>query len=386
MNKIRTVAFLTLEDPMDKRSWSGIHFRMLDALKNEFAEVIPLGPIKILPAIERIVRIVEVLTFKLFKKRYLNDRSLLYSMACAKVIEKELKNKKFDAIFAPSSSLLIANLKTDIPIFNYADATSNLMINYYEYFTNLSYWSRKESNRIEKKAIKNASASIYASDWAARDAIATYRSTTENTFVIKMGANVETVPEVVSVEKKLNQKVCNLLFLGVDWKRKGGDIAFKTLELLLAQGFDAHLIVCGCVPPVKHEGMTVYPFLNKNLEHDYQLFTQLLEEAHFLFLPTRAECAGIVFCEAAANGIPSITTDTGGVSSYISNSVNGFALPFSAVPEEYAAVIKTTFTDKKLYTKLSEQSRKEYFEVLNWQVWAAKIREIMEKYVVSYEL
>ena len=376
MKKIKKVAFLTLEDPLDNLSWSGTYFRMLDSLKNEFEEVIPLGPIE-LPTIERIVRIFEYLTLKLLKKKYLNDRSYLYSKTCAIIIKRKLRNKNFDAIFAPSSSPLIAHLNTKIPIFYYSDATSNLMVNYYEYFSNLSDFSLKESNSIEKNAILKSCASIFASDWAARDAIATYHSKIENTFVIKMGANIKTVPREIFLEKKLSQKVCNLLFLGVDWERKGGDIAFKTLELLLHQGFDAQLIVCGCIPPVKHPGMTVYPFLNKNLESDYEIFTQLLEDAHFLLLPTRAECAGIVYCEAAANGIPAIATDTGGVSSYVINSVTGYTLPLSATAEAYAAIIKTAFTDKELYAKLSKQSRKEYFDELNWKVWAGKIKDIM---------
>lgn len=377
MNKIKKVAFLTREDPLDKRSWSGTHFRMLDSLKNEFDEVIPLGPIE-LPIIERIVRIFEILTLKLLKKKYLKDRSILFSKACAFVIKRKLRNRNFDALFAPASSPLIAYLKTNIPLFNYSDATSNLMINYYEYFSNLSNFSLKESNLIEKNAIMKARASIFASDWAAQDAISTYHSKVENTFVIKMGANIKTVPKEIFLEKKLSQKTCNLLFLGIDWKRKGGDIVFKTLELLLDQGFDAHLIVCGCIPPVAHPGMTVYPFLNKNLEKDYEIFTQLLEDAHFLFLPTRAECAGIVYCEAAANGIPSIATDIGGVSSYVINSVTGFTLPLSAIAEDYAEIIKTAFTNKELYAKLSQQSRKQYFDELNWQVWAEKIKDTME--------
>jgi glycosyltransferase involved in cell wall biosynthesis len=377
MSKIKRVAFLTRENPLDKRSWSGIYFRMLDSLKNEFDEVIPIGPIE-LPAIEYIVKMIEFLTRKLLKKKYLQDRSLLYSRTCALVIKMRLRHKNFDAIFCPTSSPLIAHLKTNIPIFHYSDATSHLMVNYYEYFTNLSYLSLKESNWIEKRAIRKANTAIYSSDWAARDAISTYHSKIENTFVIKMGANIKTVPKVIPLEKKLSQKICNLLFLGVDWQRKGGEIVLKTLELLLDQGFDAQLIVCGCIPPVTHPGMTVYPFLNKNLESDYEIFTQLLEDAHFLFVPTRAECAGIVYCEAAANGIPAIATDTGGVSSYVINSVTGYTLPLSAPAEEYAKIIKTVFTNKELYAKLSQQSRKEYFDELNWEVWAKKIRDTME--------
>jgi len=376
MNTMKKIAFLTSENPLDKRSWSGIYYRMFESLKNEFEEVIILGPIK-LPFIIFLLKIFQFLTWIFIHKKYNKGHSVILSKACSKIIQKKLKNNDFDAIFAPSASLLIAYLKVDIPIFYYADATVNLMIDYY--ISDLSKLSINESNLIERKAINNASFSIFSSAWAANDAIITYKANPDRVAVVKMGANIESAPKNIKLTEKLDQKVCNLLFLGVDWKRKGGDIVFETLLMLLKQGFDTQLIVCGCIPPVKHPNMIVHPFLNKNIERDYKIFTQLLDEAHFLFLPTRAECAGIVFCEAAANGIPSITTSTGGVTNYVINEINGYTLPLSSNADDYAQIIKKVFTNKELYTKLSKQSRKLYFEELNWEIWAKRIKEILYK-------
>ncbi len=372
------IAFITASDPLDKRSWSGIYYRMLEALKYQFEEVAPLGPIR-LPIIEFVLKGFQFLFSKITGKKYNRSHSIVLSKAYAFVLTRRLKNRNFDAIFAPTSSTLIAYLKTDIPIYYFSDATVNAMIGYYENFSNWSKCSINESNLIEKRAIMNSKASVFASDWAANSAKIFYGAIPEKVHVIKMGANIDGVPNEIKLEQKLSQKSCNLLFLGVDWKRKGGDIAFEAFELLINEGFDASLVVCGCVPPIEHPKMKVYPFLNKNMAADYAIFTQLLDEAHFLFLPTRAECAGIVFCEAAANGIPSVTTDTGGVSSYVENNVTGFVLPFSASAIEYAEVIKTTFRDKNFYKRIAEQARKRYFEELNWDVWAKQMKSIISK-------
>lgn len=383
MSKVKKIAFITADDPLDMRSWSGTYYRMFSALKNEFKEVVPLGPIK-LPVFFFMLKVVQFSSLIIFKKGYNGDHSVILSKTYAFILKRKLKNKNFDAIFAPAASTLIAYLKTDIPIFYFSDATVNLMIDYYEGFSNLFRFSIKELNIIEKRAIMNAKASIYASDWAAKDAISTYKAKPENIFVAKMGANIDNVPDKITIDKKLNKTVCNLLFLGRDWKRKGGNIVLKTFELLLEHGFDAKLVVCGCVPPVKHPKMTVYKFLNKDNKNEYKIFSQLLEDAHFLFLPTRAECAGIVFCEASANGIPSISTDTGGVSSYVENNVNGYILPLNAKAEEYAKIIINTFNNKSLFKKLSEQSRVKYFDELNWEAWGEKIKEIMKLFKVNF--
>lgn len=376
MNKRKKIAFVTADDPFDKRSWSGIHHRMLVALREEFDEVVPLGPIR-LSFLNFILRIFKFIISFFFNKKYNNGHSIFLSKIYAILLKRKLHKNNFDVIFAASASTLIANLKTNIPIFYYADATVNNMIDYYDSVSNLVSFSIKESNFIERKAISNAKVSIFASSWAANDAINFYKAIPENTYVIKMGANIEKTPNEINLEDKFKQNECNLLFLGVDWKRKGGDIAFKTFELLIKSGFKANLIVCGCIPPHEHPQMTVYPFLNKNLNSDHRIFIKLLDKAHFLFLPTRAECAGIVFCEAAANSIPSIATNTGGVSSYVQNGINGYTLPFSATHEEYARIIRNTFSNKELYLRLSSNARKLYFKELNWNSWAKKIKEII---------
>jgi len=53
------------------------------------------------------------------------------------------------------------------------------------------------------------------------------------------------------------------LFVGVDWKRKGGDIALETIDLLDKKGYDVHFTACGCTPPNSHPKMVVIPFLDK---------------------------------------------------------------------------------------------------------------------------
>ena len=368
--KIKRLAYITLDDPLDKQTWSGIYFRMFDALKYEFEEVIPLGPIKA-PYVEFVIKIFQFFSLYILQRRYDRSHSVLLSKTYANILKRKLQNRNFEAIFAPAGATLIAYLETDIPIFYYSDATANLLIDYY--FFNLSKLSKKELNLIEYNAINKAKSSIFSSLWSAQDAIKTYMADPNKVKVVKMGANIHQPPGNFNIEKKLDSKSCKLLFVGVDWKRKGGDIVLKTLDILTAKGFDAELTVCGCVPPETRKNMIVYPFLNKNKETDFKIFIELFEKSHIFFFPTRAECSGIVLCEAAAYGIPTISTDTGGVSSYIKNNETGYLLPLEAKSEDYAKLIMTLFGDKKLYSKMANQSHNLFQTELNWQVWAKKI-------------
>ncbi|MCB4235988.1 glycosyltransferase family 4 protein [Kaistella anthropi] len=105
--------------------------------------------------------------------------------------------------------------------------------------------------------------------------------------------------------------------------------------------------------------------MNKNKTEDYERLKQLLSQSHLLFLPTRAECYGIVYCEASAYGLPSIATATGGVTSIVKDGVNGFALPENAGAEEYAEKIAEILSPEQL-SVLSESSRKRYEEHLTY--------------------
>ena len=172
---------------------------------------------------------------------------------------------------------------------------------------------------------------------------------------------------------------CRLLFLGVDWDRKGGDIAFETLLKLEKLDIEAELIVCGCTPPegVIHERLKVIPFLDKNDERQRKKFGQLLLSVDFLLVPTRAEAYGLVFCEASAFGLPVIATNTGGVSEIVKEGENGYLLPYAARGEAYAEVIAGLYRDEERYAELVRTSRASFEERLNWDAWGIAVKHIL---------
>jgi glycosyltransferase involved in cell wall biosynthesis len=171
------------------------------------------------------------------------------------------------------------------------------------------------------------------------------------------------------------------LFLGVDWKRKGGEIAFDSMVALERAGIRASLTVCGCQPPASyfHSKMKVIPFLDKNNSNDRGKLIDLLLNSDFLLLPTRSEAYGIVFCEANAFGLPVIATDTGGVSEIVKNGYNGFLLSPNAEASDYARIIMQIWNDEVRYLELVENSRKSYDQRLNWDAWGKAVKKAIGK-------
>lgn len=375
-----SIAFLTSNDPNNRNSWSGASFQMMKSLREQFTSVQPLGPIRLNLYLYLLTKFVN-LANKLFSHhRYDISRSKVLSKYYAPIFKKKIEVGNFDLIFAPASAMEIAFLDTDLPICYFSDTSVSQIKDYYGTFSNLSTSSEIETELIQYRALQNSKIVIHSSKWATDHVIAHYDVKEERSFTVAWGANIDIAPNIKCIESKLTKKTtCNLLLLGVDWERKGGAIAFETLLELNKMGIDARLTVCGCTPPINsnHEKMHVIPFLDKNKKEQYELFLELMSNTHFLILPTRAECSAFVYAEASAYGIPSITTNTGGVASMVENDVNGFMLSLDAGALEYSNLIKTLFEDVEKYRKLVYSSRAKYDNELNWNIWGEKVKEII---------
>ena len=94
-------------------------------------------------------------------------------------------------------------------------------------------------------------------------------------------------------------------------------------------------------------------------------------------MPTNAECSAIVYCEACAFGLPIYTYDTGGVSNYVINDINGYRLPLNSTAEDFSKKILSTLTCNK-QRALSDGGIKLYKEKLNWTSWSIRFASILK--------
>ena len=174
----------------------------------------------------------------------------------------------------------------------------------------------------------------------------------------------------------------NILFSGVEWGRKGGDVAVETVRLLNEQGIEARLVIAGIKElPQQYHGLPYIEyvgFLNKNNPEQYRRYVKLWQEANLFLLPTQAECSAIVYCEASAYGVPIFTYDTGGTGDYVIDGVNGYKLPPTATAADFAACIRRNLNAASLQA-LHEGGLRLYKEKLSWSAWSRRFREIMEE-------
>jgi glycosyltransferase involved in cell wall biosynthesis len=371
------IAFVSKFDPLNRTSWSGIYSSMVRSLESHCGEITLIQPQT--PSLERVLGSISRVSQRTAGKRYDWTRSVALALRQGAWLTHRLRNARFDAVFSPAGAAQLAFLKTPVPIVYSSDATFTLIKDLYDersQFLSIFLW---EADFLEQHAISRAAALLYPSEWAADSAVRDYGAPREKVHVFPYGANLEAIPRRSDLPARVTKGPCRLLFLGVDWKRKGGAIAWETRIELERLGVSAELTICGCIPPAgfEHKALRVIPFLDKNDPAQEAELKGLLQNSHFLLLPTRGECFGIVFCEASAYGLPSVATRTGGVEGAVRDGINGYLLPPGAGGRDYAALIAGIFGDSARYQALCASSRSHYEQNLNWDVWGKRVKRIM---------
>ena len=309
-----------------------------------------------------------------------------YTYVGARILANSVKTDKIsecDVLVAFWSGSILAYMDTKgKPVIYLSDATFPAMIDYYPPFSHLFKKNIRSGIDIEKCSLDKASVIVLSSSWSAISAMNDLQQPKEKIHVIEFGANIgdkDILPHSFVYNGHLD-----ILFVGVEWGRKGGDIAVEATRWLNSNGIDATLHIVGIkklderiasLPYINNVG-----FLNKNNPKEYRKLADIITKSHLLLLPTIAECAGIVFCEASANGLPIFTHHTGGVPNYIENGRNGYMLPLGSTGVDFGKKIKESLLSDELES-MSKEAVLIYRKKLNWQVWGKKIKQIIDSLI-----
>jgi glycosyltransferase involved in cell wall biosynthesis len=280
------IAFITADDPRDKRSWSGTNHFMWESLKKHVGDVEILGPYTPQP-LWFLCSALNFLTLRLLGKRFDYRHSFAMRNAYGEHFTDLLGKKKYDVVIVSASIASAAGIKSESPIVYINDRSLAGAMNYHKILTQLFGFSKKQSLATDKRAIDNSALSVFSSHWAANGAKEIHGFGDDKVKVIPFGANFEIAPaEPDAIEFPGN--LIKLLFVGVNWEDKGGPIAYEAFRYLLKEGVNVEFTVVGCTPPENmwHGKMNVTGFLDKNNPEDFALISDLFRNAHFFILPT----------------------------------------------------------------------------------------------------
>ncbi len=365
-----------------RNNWSGIGYYIAQSLKNQCMTVEYMGPLKD-PVNLQVIRKLKSRYYKLFhQKNYQKDADPLILKNYASQVAKKLNSIKSDIVFSATVNS-IAYLECMQPIVFWADGTFANIQNFYPLYSNLPKEVIKDWHRMEELAIHKSDLAIYSSDWAAKSAIHDYGADPAKVKVVPFGANIASELTFEMVKKAIESRptdCCKLLFLSVDWVRKGGDVAYQIAQKLNQSGLKTELTIVGCQPVVNAplpKFVKSFGFINKSTIEGEKQIQDLISESHFLILPTLADCTPIVLAEANSLGVPCLSTTVGGVPSIIHNDMNGRLFDKDANFDEYCDYITDIFADYSKYKDLALSAFNEYESRLNWKIAGQTIKELL---------
>ena len=387
------IAYATIYDATSTASgfssYNGVGYHMGKALAGAGLELDYLGPLRERFAFAFYPK--QVLVRRFIKKVYNRHREPLACRDYSRQIARKISPARHDLVFSSLSvgSQPVAYLDTKLPIVIWTDSTLASAVGFYpDLVPEKAVWSNLQNGlHNERQAVNRASLLIYSSEWARQEAIRQYQLSPDKVKVVPFGANQEHEPDREQVERLIATRptdVCRLLFVGMDWYRKGGEVALRAAEHLHRRGVAVELTLVGSSPG---NGQAlpdyVHPMglITRRTPEGARKLDELFGRSHFLILASRADASPHVLVEANSYGVPCASSNVGGISSIIRDGANGRLFPAEADSERYAEWIAETFSRADGYRSLARSSFAEYESRLNWRVAGKSVAVLLRELI-----
>jgi glycosyltransferase involved in cell wall biosynthesis len=183
----------------------------------------------------------------------------------------------------------------------------------------------RKKYQLNRQAFHAAAGLVTWSEWARRSLVDDYGVDGARVRVLAPGAgsaffDIGRARETTDDGDDDSQRV-RLLFVGADFHRKGGPMLLESLKGPLGERCELHVVTRSEVPAQPNV------IMHRGLEANGEALLQLFANAHVFVLPTEADCMAVALMEAAAAGLPVITSDVGAMNEGLTAGESGLLIP-----------------------------------------------------------
>ena len=306
-------------------------------------------------------------------REYLWEKDPARCAFLSRAIDVRASSEPVDAILVIGSEAC-AFCTTGVPLFGFGDSVFGSRIDLYadQMTDRISARSMAEGRSVQQRALDRMRAFFITSRWAWDRAVRKlgYSTDEARVDVVLVGANL---PHVAVAPPIVSGGPLQLLWVGVDWARKRGDLAVRAVAALREAGVDARLEVAG---PVTVSSPPHYVTVRGRLDAASGL-GEVYARSAALLLPTLADLTPVVVAEAAMYGRAAFASPVGGIPEMVRDGVEG-VLVSSDDPLDWAAAIRASL-DGDALTRMGLAARRNYEERLNWRSIARRIVSRIER-------
>lgn len=251
--------------------------------------------------------------------------------------------------------------KEGLPHYVYTDHTHLANLSYPDFEKKDLYSPRWIE--LERTIYHNATLNFTRSSNISRSIIEDYSCPSDKVICVHSGSNIGTNIEVD--KGKYENK--NILFVGMDWERKGGPELVEAFKRVLKAHPTARLTVVGCSPKLNIPSCDVVGRVPlERLNHYY-------ERASVFCLPTKLDPSFPIVClEAFAHGLPVVATDVEGIPDLVLEGETGHLVKCGDV-EHLSEVLVELIGNAEKCQALGENGRRLVLEKYSWEKVGAEI-------------
>jgi glycosyltransferase involved in cell wall biosynthesis len=165
-----------------------------------------------------------------------------------------------------------------------------------------------------------------------------------------------------------------VLFVGIDWKRKGGPLLVEGFRKLRQRLPDAELVIVGCVPKIDCPGVRIEGYLHPDDPSALRRLGRLYQESACLALMSSFEPLGHVIVEAFAVGLPVIAHNAGPQGEIVHDGETGVLLT-DREPQTIADGLYRLLSDPASSQAMGQRAKELVRTRLNWEFIVSTIAQ-----------
>lgn len=281
------------------------------------------------------------------------------------------KHKNKDYLFTVQTQSLFNGKLPNIPHFVYTDHTTQTNKLYPDIHPKQYMKSERFISKVEQKIYNDATLIFTFGSLISWSLVNQYKIPSEKVVTAFAGSNVSITGPVN--EKKFYNK--NILFVGMNWERKGGPILIEVFKNIQSKYPDATLTIVGCNPAIG--SLTGCRIVGKIPVEEVPKY---YNNASVFCLPTLREPFGIVFIEAMKYRLPIVANNIGSLPDIVKNDYNGYLINNDV--KGYTDAISTLFEDPQKCMQMGENGYKLTEEKFSWQIVGKKFRASIQPYIL----
>jgi glycosyltransferase involved in cell wall biosynthesis len=255
-----------------------------------------------------------------------NNWTLRASLQARAKLRAVLREKQLDGVFFHTmvTALFGHRLMATIPSVVSMDATP---LNFdaigtpYSHVPSAVRQVESVKHVLTRRTFRRARQLVVWHEWGKASLVDEYGAEPSRVAVIPPGIDLErwNFPRSSSA----GQRPVRLLFVGGDFRRKGGDVLLTAFRASLMRECELDIVTREEVNTSGLTGVRVHRGLGPNAPELMALYAR----ADIFVFPTLADVLPLAIMEAMASGLPVITTRMGAIAEQIDDAVTGFVIP-----------------------------------------------------------